>query len=55
MGKFFGMAIYSGEALSLNLHPIIWKSILENKIEILESLIQNENVELKTIKQTCKK
>ena len=28
---------------------------LENKIEILESLIQNENVELKTIKQTMQK
>ena len=30
------MAISSGEALSLNLHPIIWKSILENKIEFDE-------------------
>ena len=36
IGKFMGMAIYSGEALSLNLHPIIWKSILENKIEFEE-------------------
>ena len=36
LGKFMGMAIYSGEALSLNLHPIIWKSILENKIEFEE-------------------
>ena len=29
--------------------------IHENKIEILKSLIQNENVELKTIKQTMQK
>ena len=36
IGKFMGMAIYSGEALSLNLHPIIWKSILANKIEFEE-------------------
>ena len=36
LGKFFGMAISSGEALSLNLHPIIWKIILENKIEFDE-------------------
>ena len=27
-----GMAISSGEALNLNLHPIIWKRILEEKI-----------------------
>ena len=32
IGKIMGMAIYSGEALSLNLHPIVWKSILENTI-----------------------
>ena len=36
LGKFMGMAIYSGEALSLNLHPIVWKSILENKIDFEE-------------------
>ena len=36
LGKFIGMAIYSGEALGLNLHPIIWKSILENKIDFEE-------------------
>ena len=36
IGKFMGMAIYSGEALSLNIHQIIWKSILENKIDFEE-------------------
>ena len=36
IGKFMGMAIYSGEALSLNLHPIIWKIILDNNIEFEE-------------------
>ena len=36
LGKFMGMAIYSGEALSLDFHSIIWKSILENKIEFGE-------------------
>ena len=36
LGRFMGMAIYSGEALGLNLHPIIWKSILENKIDFEE-------------------
>ena len=32
IGKLFGMALSSGEALNLNLHPIIWKDILENEI-----------------------
>ena len=36
LGRFMGMAIYSGEALGLNLHPIIWKNILENKIDFEE-------------------
>ena len=32
IGKLFAMALSSGEALNLNLHPIIWKDILENEI-----------------------
>ena len=32
IGKLMAMAISSGEALNLNLHPIVWKSILENEI-----------------------
>ena len=48
LGKFMGMAIYSGEALGLNLHPIIWKNILENKIDFEEyktiDLINNQDL-----------
>ena len=36
IGKIMGLAISSGEALNLNLHPIIWKSILENNITFEE-------------------
>ena len=32
IGKLMLTAISSGEALNLNLHPIFWKSILENEI-----------------------
>ena len=32
IGKLMAMAISSGEALNLNLHPIIWKKIIEEKI-----------------------
>ena len=32
IGKLMAMSITSGEALNLNLHPIIWKSILEKNI-----------------------
>ena len=31
-----GTAISSGEALNLNLHPIIWKKILDKEIEFNE-------------------
>ena len=36
IGKMMAMSISSGEALNLNLHPIIWKSILENEISFEE-------------------
>ena len=36
IGKMMAMSISSGEVLNLNLHPIIWKSILENEISFEE-------------------
>ena len=36
IGKLMAMAISSGEALNLNLHPIIWKKILDNEISFEE-------------------
>jgi hypothetical protein len=36
IGKMMAMSISSGEVLNLNLHPIIWKSILENEISFDE-------------------
>ena len=36
IGKLMGTAISSGEALNLNLHPIIWKKILDKEIEFNE-------------------
>jgi len=36
IGKLMAMAISSGEALNLNLHPIIWKRILDNEISVEE-------------------
>ena len=32
IGKLMALAISSGEVLNLNLHPLIWKKILENEI-----------------------
>ena len=36
IGKLMALAISSGEVLSLNLHPLIWKKILENEINFEE-------------------
>ena len=36
IGKLMVLAISSGDVLSLNLHPIIWKSLLDNKITFKE-------------------
>ena len=36
IGKLMILAISSGETLNLNLHPIIWKSLLENQITFKE-------------------
>ena len=36
IGKLMAMAITSGEMLNLNLHPIIWKIILEDEINFEE-------------------
>ena len=32
IGKLMALAISSGETLNLNLHPIVWKGLLENEI-----------------------
>ena len=34
IGKLFALSLSSGVGLNLNLHPIIWKSILENEITL---------------------
>ena len=36
IGKLMAMSISAGEALNLNLHPLIWKKILENEINFEE-------------------
>ena len=36
IGKIMAMAISSGEVLSLDLHPIVWKSLLEKEITFEE-------------------
>ena len=36
IGKLMVLAISSGETLNLNLHPIVWKSLLENQINFKE-------------------
>ena len=36
IGKLMALAISSGETLNLNLHPIVWKGLVENKITFEE-------------------
>ena len=36
LGKLMASSISSGEALDLNLHPCIWKSILGNEINFYD-------------------
>ena len=36
IGKLMAMSIFTGEALNLNLHPIVWKNILEKKVDFEE-------------------
>ena len=59
IGKIMGLAISTGDTLNLNFHPIIWKSLLENKISFqdyetidiylynfikyLEQILKNQN------------
>ena len=36
IGKIIGLAISTGDVLNFNFHPIVWKSLLENKIHFEE-------------------
>ena len=51
IGKLMGLAISSGEALNLNLHPIIWKNILEKEI-IFDEFETIDLMFVKTIKES---
>ena len=60
LGKIMASAITSGEALDLNLHPVVWKALLGNEISFYEyenidyyffNLINNLEKELKNYEE----